>query len=164
MAEEVPMVDLEITTTDERLADEASAEAEAAEAEAAEAPAVTVPPAATTTVTAAATDDSDGTPPEQVVDLGALESLESLFENIGASWSAALEDGALAESGACSAAVHEQALKSSVETLRSFIATVGSDDPLTFDARFTRRDDGTAVIIYAAPPDCAVGTYELPGS
>ena len=105
-----------------------------------------------------------GDPPEQVVDLGTLESLESLFENIGAKWSAALEDGAMADSGACAAAVHEQALELDTETVQPLVATVGTEDPLTFDVRFARRSDGTALIIYAAPPDCEIRTHELPGS
>ena len=103
-------------------------------------------------------------PPEQVVDLGTLESLESLFENIGAKWSAALEDGAMADSGACAAAVHEQALELDTETVQPLVATVGTEGPLTFDVRFTRRSDGTALIIYAAPPDCEIRTHELSGS
>ena len=95
-----------------------------------------------------------------VVDLGAFESLESLLGDIAARWSAALEDGATANSGTCSAAVHERELELDVETGRPFIATVGAEDPLIFDGRFARRSDGTAIIIYAAPPDCETGTYE----
>ena len=105
-----------------------------------------------------------GDPPEQVVNLGTLASLESLFENIGAKWSAALEDGAMADSGACAAAVHEQALELDTETVQPLVATVGTEDPLTFDVRFARRSDGTALVIYAAPPDCEIRTHELPGS
>ncbi len=95
-----------------------------------------------------------------VVDLGAFESLESLLGDIAARWSAALEDGATANSGTCSATVHERELELDVETGRSFITTVGAEDPLIFDGRFARRSDGTAIIIYAAPPDCETGTYE----
>lgn len=142
---------------------EAEAEAEAAMAQ--EAPAATTTTIAAATTTAAAeTDDGDDSPTEQVVDLGMLESLESLFEDIGASWSAALEDGAMADSGACAEAVQEEALALSAETVRSFVAAVGDEDPITFDAGFARRDDGTAVIVYAAPPDCEIGVHELPRS
>ena len=95
-----------------------------------------------------------------VVDLGAFESLESLLGDIAARWSAALEDGATANSGMCSATVRERELELDVETGRPFIATVGAEDPLIFDGRFARRSDGTAIIIYAAPPDCETGTYE----
>lgn len=140
-----------------RLAAEEAA-AEAAQAETAE----DAPAASTTTITPSAGADGDvDSPTEQVVDLGMLESLESLFEDIGASWSAALEDGAMTDSGACAAAVQEQALALSAETVRSFVATVGNEDPVTFDAGFARRDDGTAVIVYAASPDCEIGVHEL---
>ena len=114
--------------------------------------------------TAAAAEPDAGDPAGKVVDLGTLENLESLAENIGASWSAALEDGAMADPGACSAAVDEQALELNAETLQSFVATIGAEDPVTFDARFARRPDGTAVIIYAAPPDCEIETQEMAGS
>ena len=97
-----------------------------------------------------------------VVDLGAFENLESLFDDVAASWSAALEDGATADPGTCSATVHERQLESDVEAGRPFIATVGAEDPLIFDGRFARRSDGTAVIIYAAPPDCEIEVRELP--
>ena len=109
--------------------------------------------------TAAAAELDDG-PTEQVVDLGTFESLEALLDDIAPRWSAALEDGALADSGTCSAPVHEEALRSGVETAQPFIATVGVEDPTTLDARFARRADGTAIIIYAAPPNCETGTYE----
>ena len=66
--------------------------------------------------------------------------------------------------GECAEAVHERALALSAETARSFVATVGTEDPVTFDAGFALRDDGTAVIVYAAPPDCEIGVHELPGS
>lgn len=112
------------------------------------------------TTDAAAPGDETAVP---VVDLGAFESLESLFGDIAARWSAALEDGATADSGTCSATVHERELESDVETGRPFIATVGAEDPLIFDGRFARRSDGTAIIIYAAPPDCETGVRELPG-
>ena len=95
-----------------------------------------------------------------VVDLGEFENLESLFANVAARWSAAREDGTTADSGTCFAAVHEQALELDVETAQPFIATVGAEDPPTFDARFARRADGTDVIIYAAPPSCETRTYE----
>ena len=100
----------------------------------------------------------------QVVDLGMLENLESLYENIGAKWSAALEDAAMADPGVCSAAVDERALEMSAETHQSFVATVGAEDPLTFDAQFVRRPDGSAVVIYAAAPDCEIEIHEQAGS
>ena len=160
-----PATDTMAAAQAEAPSDDALAAEEAMEAAAEEAaPAATTTIASATTVAAPEATDSDDSPSEQVVDLGALESLESLFENIGASWSAARDDGALADSGACSDAVREQALESSTEALRSFVATVGTDDPLTYDALFVRRDDGIAVIIYASPPDCEIGIHELPGS
>ena len=106
------------------------------------------------------TDGADG----QVVDLGMLENLELLYENVGAKWSAALEDAAMAAPGVCSAAVDERALEMSAETRRSFVATVGAEDPLTFDAQFVRRPDGSALVIYAAPPDCEIEIHEPAGS
>lgn len=135
--------------------------AEAAPAEDATAATATTV-AATTTAAAGEADGGDDSSTAQVVDLGTLESLESLFEDIGASWSAALEDEAMADAGACAAAVQEQTLELSAETVRSFVATVGDEDPVTFDARFARRDDGTAVIVYAAPPECEIGVHESP--
>ena len=99
-----------------------------------------------------------------VADLGALETLEELLESIGASWSAALDDGAVADPGACSSAVNERALELSAETLHSFIATVGIEDPVEVDGRFARRSDGTSFIAYASPPDCEVGVHEMPDS
>ena len=149
----------------EAMADELARLAEEEAALAQEAPAATTTTvAAVTTIAAeaAGADGGDDSPNEQVVDLGTQESLESLFEDITASWSAALEDGARADSGACAAAVQEQALELSAVTVRSFVATVGNEDPVTFDARFARRDDGTAVIVYAAPPECEIGVHELP--
>ncbi|MYJ34888.1 MAG: hypothetical protein F4071_02960 [Acidimicrobiaceae bacterium] len=98
-----------------------------------------------------------------VVDLGAFEDLGSLFDDVTARWSAALEDGTTADPGTCSAAVHERELELDVETGQPFIATVGAEDPMVFDGRFTRRADDTAVIIYAAPPDCETEVRELPG-
>ena len=173
MAEE-PMAEEEFMV--EEAIEEAAAEAEAMEA-----------PAATTTVaidadpepssrtteteeerrsesTADASELDDGGPPGQVVDLGMLENLESLYENIGAKWSAALEDEAMADPGVCSAAVDERALEMSAETRQSFVATVGAEDPLIFDAQFVRRPDGSALVIYAAPPDCEIEIHELAGS
>ena len=106
------------------------------------------------------TDGADG----QVVDLGMLENLESLFENIGAKWSAALEDEAMADPGVCAAAVADRALEMSAETRLSFVAAVGAENPLTFDAQFVRRPDGSALVIYAALPDCEIEIHELAGS
>ena len=181
MAGEEPMAE------EEPMADDAMEEA-AAEAEAMEAPAATTTIAATeaadsvdqaapepTSVTAETEEerrsesttggepDTDGTG-GQVVDLGMLENLESLYENIGAKWSAALEDAAMADPGVCSAAVDERALEMSAETRQSFVATVGAEDPLSFDAQFVRRPDGSALVIYAAPPDCEIKIHELAGS
>lgn len=102
----------------------------------------------------------DDGPAEQVVDLGTFESLEALFDDIAPRWSAALEEGAVADPGMCSAAVHEEALRLNVATGQTFVATVGVEDLMTFDARFVRRADGTATIIYAAPPGCETAAYE----
>ena len=96
-----------------------------------------------------------------VVDLGAFENLESLFDTVTARWSAALENGTTADSETCSAAVRERELELDVETGRPFVAAVGTEEPLVFDGRFARRSDGTAVIIYAAPPDCETETHDL---
>ena len=194
LAEEQPRAEMEMAPAEEPTVEEESMVDESVAEAMEEAAPATAAPAATTTVAAmqagdgddqadpepisdvaeaggerseSATDEGgpgDDVSSDQVADLGALESLESLFENIGASWSAALEEGVSADPGACSGAVHERALEASAGTLRSFVATVGIDDPVTFDARFARRDDGTAVIIYAAPPDCEIGIHELPGS
>ena len=57
--------------------------------------------------------------------------------------------------------MHERELELDVETGQPFVATVGTEDPLIFDGRFARRADGTAVIIYAAPTDCEIGTHDL---
>ena len=102
----------------------------------------------------AATDDSDQAAP--VVDLGSFESLESLLKRIGASQTESLEDGATAEPGQCSAAV----LELDAETLQSFTATVGTEDPVAFDARLVRQADGTLLVVYAASPDCQAETHE----
>ena len=169
--EEEPMAGMDMTTADEAMAEEPMADVEPMEEAEPEAPmvaeatttiaAATTAPAATTTIAAAAADESDGAPPEQVVDLGTFESLEALLADVGASWSAALDDGATADSAGCATAVHERALELSTDEPRSFVATVGSEDPATFDGRFVRRDDGTAVIVYAAPPGCEISIHEL---
>ena len=174
MAEEAPAEEVALAPAAAEAQAEATAEAaeamdeelaRLAEDEAAlaqEAPAATTTIAAATTTAAAEADGGEDSPTAQVVDLGTLESLKSLFEDIGASWSAALEDGSMADSGECAEAVHEQALELSAETVRSFVAAVGDEDPVTFDAGFARRNDGTAVIVYGAPPDCEIGVHELP--
>ena len=188
IAEEEPMPEEEPMADEGSMADDVMEEA-AAEAEAMEAPAATTTVAAIeaddsedqaapepTSVTAETEEerrsestmdggepDTDGTD-GQVVDLGMLENLESLYENIGAEWSAALDDEAMADPGACSAAVDERALEMSAETHQSFVATVGAEDPLTFDAQFVRRPDGSALVIYAAPPDCEIEIHELADS
>ena len=187
MAAEEPMAE------EEPMAQEPMAE-DAKEEAAAEAAAIEAPAATTTVRAIEAGDSEDQAAPEptsgiaeteeerrsestadggepdadgaagQVVDLGMLENLESLYENIGAKWSAALEDEAMADPGVCSAAVDERALEMSAETHQSFVATVGAEDPLTFDAQFVRRRDGSAVVIYAAPPDCEIEIHEQAGS
>ena len=187
MAEEAPMA--EEPTADEESMVEDAMEAAAAAAEAMEAPAASTTvaameadnrevqaapePASGTAETEEerrSESTTDGGEPDtdgangQVVDLGMLENLESLYENIGAKWSAALEDEAMADPGVCSAAVDERALEMSAETRQSFVATVGAEDPLTFDAQFVRRPDGSALVIYAAPPDCEIEIHELAGS
>ena len=179
MAEEEAMAGMEMEAAAGAMAEEPVAEEEAMEEaapEAAMAPEATVPPATTTiaaattaptttaTIAAAAADESDEAPSEQVVDLGLFESLEALLEDVAASWSAALDDGAMADSGECATAVHERTLELSTDERRSFVATVGDGDPVTFDARFVRRDDGTAVIVYAAAPGCEISIHELPDS
>ena len=169
-------VEMDISAADETVAAEASmaeeerrsepaeATTEAAVADGEETPATTTTIAAAATTDGAPADDSRDVSSEQVVDLGTLESLDSLLEDVEARWSAALEEGAMADSGACAGAVQEQAIDLGAETIRAFVVTVGSEDPVTFDARFARRDDGTAVIVYAAPPDCEIGVHELPDS
>ena len=191
MAEE-PMADEEPMAEDATEA--AAAEAEAMAEDATEAAAMAAPAATTTVRAIEADDSEDQAAPEptsgiaeteeerrsesttdggepdtdgadgQVVDLGMLENLESLFENIGAKWSAALEDEAMADPGVCSAAVADRALEMSAETRQSFVATVGAENPLTFDAQFVRRPDGSALVIYAALPDCEIEIHELAGS
>ena len=183
MAAAEAMVEMDIAAAEEPMAEEALAAAEQAAAEAALA-AAEAAAAPTTTAAAATTTDArradeesqlsgsaaDEAEPDDdaqlapVADLGALETLEELFESVGARWSAALEDGATADSGACSGAVNERALELSAETLHSFVATVGVEDPVAVDGRFARRADGTSFIAYASPPDCEVGVHELPGS
>ena len=193
MAEEAPMAEEE-PMAEEPTADEESMVEDAMEAAAAAAEAMEAPAASTTVAAmeadnrevqaapepasgTAETEEerrsestTDGGEPDtdgangQVVDLGMLENLESLYENIGAKWSAALEDEAMADPGVCSAAVDERALEMSAETRQSFVATVGAEDPLTFDAQFVRRPDGSALVIYAAPPDCEIEIHELAGS
>ena len=188
MADEEPMAEEEPMADEGSMAGDAMEEA-AAEAQAMEAPAATTTVAAIeaadsvdqaapepTSVTARTEEErrlestTDGGEPDvggadgQVVDLGMLENLESLYENIGAKWSAALEDEAMADPGACSAAVDERALEMNAETRQSFVATVGAEDPLTFDAQFVRRPDGSALVIYAAPPDCEIEIHELADS
>ena len=157
-AAEAPMAEEELRS------EPAEATTEAAAADGEEAPAATTTIAAAATTDGAPAEDSHDASSEQVVDLGTLESLDSLLEDVGVRWSAASEDGAMADSGACAGAVQEQALTLGAETIRAFVVTVGSEDPVTFDARFARRDDGTAVIVYAAPPGCEVGVHELPDS
>ena len=160
-------------------ADEATAESEAAQAAAETAEAAMA-------ADAAAPADDDAAAPEmseergdadtvdaaesgdgtagQVVDLGVFENLESLLDDIAARWSDAVEDGAVAGPGSCSAAVRDAALESGVEAGQPFIAAVGAGDPLLYDARFVRRADGTAAVVYAAPPDCETAILERDSS
>ena len=169
MPEEEPMAELEAAMGAAETADDAvvaeletasaAAEAAAAEAESAmEAPAEEAADAPTASAEEERRTADEATGP--VVDLGAFENLESLFDDVAARWSAALEDGATADSGMCSVAVQNKVLELDVETGQPFVATVGAEDPLIIDARFARRADGTAIIIYAAPPSCETGTYE----
>ena len=159
MAEEEPMAELEAAMAEAADAPDEAA-LTAAEAESAmEAPAADAPTLSTDEEDAGRRTDDDAAVP--VVDLGTFENLDSLFGDIAARWSAALEDGAVADSGMCSAAVRNKASDLDVETGQPFIAAVGTEDPLIFDGRFARRADGTAVIIHAAPPSCETGTHEL---
>ena len=188
------MADESMAAADEATAEEEPMAEDAMEEAAAEAEAMEAAPATTTIAAAEAGDSVDEAAPEptsvpaeteeeqrsesttdggepdtddaggQVVDLGVLENLESLYENIGAKWSAALEDEAMADPGVCSAAVDERALEMSAETRRSFVATVGVEEPLTLDAQFVRRPDGSAAVIHAASPGCDIEIHELAGS
>ena len=166
MAEEEPLVELDAAMAEmaaEEPDEAAIAELEAALAAAEAESAMEAPAEEAADVPTASAEEERRTAEEAavpVVDLGAFEDLESLFDGITVRWSAALEDGATADSGTCSAAVHERELELGVETGRPFVATVGAEDPLVFDGRFARRADGGAVIIYAAPPDCETGIYE----
>lgn len=169
MAEEAPMADeaLAATADAERTVDpEIVAELEAALAATEPDSAMEAPAEEAADAPEASAEEERRTADETavpVVDLGAFENLESLFDHVAARWSAALEDRTAADAGTCFAAVHERELESDVETGRPFIATVGAEDPLIFDGRFARRSDGTAVIIYAAPPGCEIEVRELPG-
>ena len=97
----------------------------------------------------------------QVGDLGTLEDIASLFDSVGARWSAALDDEAVTDPGACSAAVHEHVLGLSADPLLSFMATIGTADPLAIDAQLARRADGTAFITYAAASGCEIEIHEV---
>ena len=169
MAEEEPMAELDAAmaeTAVEEPDEAAIAELEAALAAAEAASAMEAPAEEAADVPTASVEEERRTAddaPVPVVDLGAFESLESLFDDVAARWSAALEDGTTAYSETCSAAVHERELELDVETGQPFVATVGTEDPLIIDGRFARRADGTAVIIYAAPTDCEIEVRELPG-
>jgi len=166
-AEEAALADMAAGEPDEAAIAELGAALAEAETEAA-VEALAEEPADTTQATG--TDEADQQDEEErrtaddaarrVVDLGPFESLQSLFDTVSARWSAALEDGTTADSGTCSAAVDERTLEFGIETAPPFIATVGAEDPLIYDARFARRADGTATIIYAAPPSCETGTFE----
>ena len=173
-AEEEPMAEAEAAMDAAEAADEAAmAELEAASAAAEAELAMEAPGEETADAPTTSSDETDGEAEEarrtaddadqQVVDLGPFESLQSLIDDIAARWSAALEDGAMADSGTCSKAVHERELELDVEAGQPFIATVGAEDRLAFDGRFARRADGTAVVVYAAPPDCGIEVHELPG-
>lgn len=145
--------------------EEPAAEPEAALAATEAASAMEAPAEETADASTASAEEERRTADETavpVVDLGVFENLESLFDDVAAHWSAALEDGETADSGTCSAAVHERELELDVETGRPFIATAGAEDPLIFDGRFARRSDGTAIIIYAAAPGCEIEVRELP--
>ena len=60
--------------------------------------------------------------------------------------------------------MNEHALELSAETLHSFVASVGVEDPVAVDGRFARRADGTSFIVYASAPGCEIDLHELPGS
>ena len=141
-------------------ADGDAADGDAADADAADAERETEEERRAGSTTDATESDADG-PAQQVVDLGTLEDLESLFDGVGARRSAAPDDGAMTDPGTCSVAVHEHVLESSTEPLESFIATVGTADPLTIDAQLARRADGTSFIAYAATPACEIDIHEL---
>ena len=171
MAEEEPLAELDAAMA-EMAADEpdeaAMAELEAAAAEAESAMEASAEEAEVApTASADETDQKDegrGTADGaavEVVDLGVFENLESLFDDIAARWSAALEEGAMANSGTCSAAVHDKALELDIQAGQPFVVTVTADDSQTFDGQFARRADGTAIIVYAGPPICEPGIYEL---
>ena len=175
MAQEEPMAD-EAPMADEEMADEEMAEPESQMEAPAEATADGTGATADGTGATAGADDWDaadaerGTEEErrradgsalQVVDLGTLEDIESLFDSVGARWSAALDDEAVTDPGACSAAVHEHVLGLSADPLLSFMATIGTADPLAIDAQLARRADGTAFITYAAASGCEIEIHEV---
>ncbi len=170
MAEEEPMTELDAVmaeTTAGEPDEAAMAELEAATAEAESAMEAPAEEAADTAREPDADlEDDDGRRTAEdtagpVVDLGTFEDLESLFDNVVARWSSALEEGATADSGTCSEAVREQAGELDVETGQPFVATVAAEDSRTLDAQFARRADGTAIIVYAAPSSCETGIHEL---
>ena len=170
MAEEAPMAEEEAMAEEGAMVEPESqmeAPAEAAEptagpddGDAADAERETEEERRAGSTTDATDSDADG-PAQQVVDLGTLEDLESLFDGVGARRSATPDDGAMTDPGTCSVAVHEHVLESSTEPLESFIATVGTADPLTIDAQLARRADGAAFIAYAAAPACEIDIHEL---
>ena len=169
MAEEEPMAQEEPMAEEEPMADEEMAEPESQM----EAPAEATADGTGATAGADDWDAADaerGTEEErrradgsalQVVDLGTLEDIESLFDSVGARWSAALDDEAVTDPGACSAAVHEHVLGLSADPLLSFMATIGTADPLAIDAQLARRADGTAFITYAAASGCEIEIHEV---
>ena len=129
--------------------------------------------------------EADDSPTGPVMDLGTFEDLESLFDDISVRWFAALinettadvetaaekaaehlratalENETTADAGTCSTAVHQQARQMGATTFHPSVATIGADDPVTIDARLARRANGIAFFVYAAPPTCEIGTYEL---
>ena len=104
------------------------------------------------------------------VDLGSLESFESLVESIGTRRAASTDDtddttapsdGATADPRPCAAAVRDHALELGGETLGAFAATVGTQDPVAVDALLLQNADGALLVVYAAAPDCQAETREL---
>ena len=113
---------------------------------------------------------ADVDPALPTVDLGSLESFESLVESIGTRRAASTDDtddaavpsdGATADPRPCAAAVRDRALELDAETLGAFTATVGTDDPTAVDALLLQSAGGALLVVYATPPSCQAETREL---
>lgn len=116
---------------------------------------------------------ADVDPALPTVDLGSLESFESLVESIGTRRAASTDDtddaavpsdGATADLGPCAAAVRDHAAELGGKTLGAFTATVGAEDPAAVDALLLQNASGTLLIVYAAAPGCEVERRELADS